>query len=108
MKKLDENMILVVSGRNGDTGQILIASAQLHRQHVLNYGQTPSLRSMAQNVKKLFHTPTASYTRRPYGCNAVIAAYEQQDKNGQYSLYVIDADGSLTKVLCFRCRQTQN
>lgn len=48
-----------MSGRNGDTEQILAQTSELYRQHILNYDQSPGIRSMAQNIRKLLYSPTA-------------------------------------------------
>jgi 20S proteasome alpha/beta subunit len=99
IRKLDSKSLIIVSGRNGDSGQVLALTSQIYREHILNYGESPNLRSISESIRKLFHTPTISYSKRPYGCNAVIAGQDEfnESEKSKYLLYLIDADGSLLR-----------
>eukprot|EP00545_Synedropsis_sp_CCMP1620_P000834 CAMPEP_0119007084 /NCGR_PEP_ID=MMETSP1176-20130426/2758_1 /TAXON_ID=265551 /ORGANISM="Synedropsis recta cf, Strain CCMP1620" /LENGTH=309 /DNA_ID=CAMNT_0006959153 /DNA_START=40 /DNA_END=969 /DNA_ORIENTATION=- len=99
--RIDAHILMATAGLAGDGRTLASAVRSSCQQHVLSYGERPTVHEAAQMAAQIQHDLTKTAGARPLGCSAILVGVDANDDDandgvlGEVQIYHTDPGGVL-------------
>lgn len=104
LHRIDSHILLATAGLAGDGRALASALRTSCQRHLLSYGETPTVKEVAEYAARLQHDLTKTAGARPLGCTGIVigvTSSRRSDTAGEVQIYQTDPGGVMEQ--CIYC-----